>query len=154
MSRIGCVFASYRALLDGLLNFTNAILLIRHDCLLSFLRELPAPKCIRPRFRKNDTDAPMLYFKEFWIPRRAESYVKTRTTDLQKIPFNCLIASAQRRPEPLRAILFFPLLPNILEPARAAQFTRFHFRKKLCGTRDRLWVHSLDLMKDQMIGFG
>ena len=69
MSRIGCVFASYRALLDGLLNFTNAIFLIRHDCLLSFLRELrmmmnllPAPKCVRPMFRKNDTDAPMLYF--------------------------------------------------------------------------------------------
>jgi hypothetical protein len=62
MSHIGFVFASYRALLDGLLNFTNAIFLIRHDGLLSFLRDLPAPKCIRPMFRKNDTDAPMLYF--------------------------------------------------------------------------------------------
>ena len=60
-----------------------------------------------PCFAKTIPMRRCFIFKEFWILRGAESYVKTRTNALQMVPFNCLIASAQRRLEPLRAILFF-----------------------------------------------
>src|SRR6266404_9543259 len=48
MLHVGFVFASYRALLDGLLNFANAIFLIRHYFLLSFRRQLRIRMCMAP----------------------------------------------------------------------------------------------------------
>jgi hypothetical protein len=80
MLHVAFVFAGYRALLDGLLYFADAIFLIRHGC-------SPFTWAIDPHYgvlgpssvvRKNDADARRLDFQKFLIRRAREPYAKFR----------------------------------------------------------------------------
>src|SRR5258705_5493560 len=98
MSHVGSVFVSYCALLDGFLNFTDAIFLSCHDCLLSFWREMRITISVRASgarsivSQERDRRADTLFSKSFAYSAGTEPYEKLgqhlRQTPSKSTPFD------------------------------------------------------------------